>query len=569
MTDKEHQNPWDDFVDIPLPPSTGQIFSFLIRNLGGFTAPLSSRTLQRFLNETGDFDIPNKTKAEILDALAEWLERTELLPVAPEDSNYAESGGVRAALEIFTTEWESWRSFTRESRLEIPKVILPSIWAPYIRLATIELAVRIAASLSFSPEPAKRFRVLEYWAESRPGEFLKQLMKDADGMTRDQLVDALGDVPATTVDGWLDQDARPRADSIGRLSEALALKVNQGNSRDIESDLRRLYLLHEVKKVLKEHVSHDLLQQCAARLVLYADYMHGILRAWNEKAQDETAARFIQSFGAKSQWAQPFLLKLLEVEPDETWQKDLEVVHGPWHTRVADASRQAIAAHYRQERWALHDETLDYLGIHADAIKEFLDESSLLQHEGRLEDSFPALNRIPDLDRSDARLHEFVGIMKKDWGALKHNQQLLNEALDSFWIAIALDRSRLWSWTGLGHTLVFLGRSGEAIQHLESMRNELDSLDSNYFNVLSHAYRAERRYDDALVALGESLKLSPTDHETLQLAAEVSLLAVKPSQAKRYARKARQNGLPEFKFRELLAAADHLAEHGPPWPKPD
>ena len=40
----------------------------------------------------------------------------------------------------------------------------------------------------------------------------------------------------------------------------------------------------------------------------------------------------------------------------------------------------------------------------------------LLQHQGRFEDSFAALNRIPDLDRENAALHEFVGTVKKDLG---------------------------------------------------------------------------------------------------------------------------------------------------------
>ena len=566
MSGEEHQNPWDDFVDAPLPPSAGRILGYLSKRLGSFVPPLSSKTLQRFFNETEDFNVPNETRREILDALAEWLEQTGLLPSPPSGSEYEEGGGIRATLEVFITEWESWRASIRESRLEVPQAILPSIWAPYLRLATIDIALRMAAALAMSPNHAKGFRVLEFWAGSRPGKFLKALMGDASNMTREGLAGALGKKFDKTIDDWLDHDVRPHASSIHQIAEALAEHTEGVDAIDIEADLQRLYLLHDVTTVLREHTGDDLVEECILRLAQYMEYVHRILRAWHQETKDITAASFIQSFGAKSQYALPFLQDLRQAEQDSVWQQDLSAVHGPWHTRVVDATRQAIAARYKQDRWALHDETLDYLGIHADAVREFLDESSLLQHEGRLEDSFPALDRIPDLDRKDARLHEFVGMMKKDWGALKHNQQLLNEALDSFWIAIALDRSRLWSWTGLGHTLVLLGRSDEAVQHLESARSELDTFDSNYFNVLSHAYRAQRRFEDALSALRESIKLSPTDHETLQLAAEVSLLLVKPRRAKQYARQARQNGLPEFKFRELLAAANQLVEHGPPWP---
>ena len=150
MSGDEHLEPWKDFVDLPLPPSTGRILGYLIRNLGGFTPPLSSKTFQRFFNETEDFNIPNETKRDILDAIAEWIEQSGLLPAPPSGSTYEEMGGVRATLEIFVTEWEGWRAFSKDSRLEIPKAILPSIWAPYLRLATIDAALRIASALAMS-----------------------------------------------------------------------------------------------------------------------------------------------------------------------------------------------------------------------------------------------------------------------------------------------------------------------------------------------------------------------------------------------------------------------------------
>lgn len=569
MNGEDHLEPWKDFVNVPLPPSTGQIFSYLIRNLGGFVAPLSSKTLQRFFNETEDFKVPNKTKAEILDALAEWLEETGLVPCAPQGSTYQEHGGVRTMLEVFVSEWESWRAFTHESRLEVPKAILPSIWAPYLRLATIDLAIRIAASLSFSLEPAKRFRVLEYSAAARPGEFLKQVMKDAGDMTRRELVDALEKESPGAVDNWLDHDAKPHSDSIVRLAQALAKRTPGIDQTCIETDLRRLYLLYDIKRALSGHVSDELLQQCATRLIFYTNHIYGTLRAWNEEGQDETAARFIQSFGAKSQWARPFLQSLYAAEQDSTWREDLQVVNGPWHTRVIDASRRAIAAHYKEDRWALRDETLDEFGEHADAIRAYLDKGILSQHQGRFEDSFADLNRIPNLDLENAALHEFVGTVKRDWGALKRNKGLLEEAAQSFWLAVTLDRDRPWAWTALGHTLILLERPGEALELLESIRDELKTLDSRFFNVLSHAYRSERRLDESLGALEESIRLSPDDYEIPLLAAEVCLLRVDYRQAKRYARNARRLGLPEAEFRKLMNAAEHLENHGPPWPQPE
>ena len=565
MSGDEHLEPWKDFVDLPLPPSAGHIIGYLIRNLGGFTPPLSSKTLQRFFNETEDFNIPNETKREILDAIAEWIEQSGLLPAPPSGSTYEEMGGVRATLEIFVTEWEGWRAFIQESRLEVPKKILPSIWAPYVRLATIELAVRIAASLSMSPEPALRFRVVQYWAESRPGKLLKQLMKEAGNMSRNELVEALGKESSTTVDMWLYHHTKPHASSIHDLAEALADRTEKADAASIEADFRRLYLLDDVTKILREHVGDDLVTQCAMRLMVYADHMYGILRAWNEDGKDETAARFIQSFGARSQYAMPFLERLYEIEQDKTWQEDLKMIRGPWNRRAQDATLQAIAEHYGEDRWALRDETLNEFGEHADAIRVYLDESMLLQHQGRFEDSFAALNHIPDLDPENAALHEFVGTVKKEWGALKDNKGLLEEAVQSFWLAVTLDRKRTWSWTALGHTLVLLERPGEAIRYLESVRGELDNLDSRFFNALSYAYRFERRLDDSISALEESIKLSPDDYEISFLAAEVCLLRVDPRQAKRYARDSRRLGLPEAEFRKLMDAADHLREHGPPW----
>ena len=565
MSGEEHLEPWKDFVEMPVPPSTGRIFGYLIRNLGGFTPPLGSKTLQRFFNETGDFNIPNETKKEILDALAEWIEQSGLLPAAPIGSKYEEMGGVRGTLEILVTEWEEWRAFAKESRLEVPKEILPSIWEPYLRLATIDAALRIASSLAMSSNPEPHVRVLQCWAESRPGEFLKALMRDAGNITREGFAEELGKGYDKIVDDWLDYDTKPNNASMRRIAVALANRTPGANSSELEADLRRLYLLNNVTKILQEHVSSEFVDQCVLRLKFYAEQTFVSLKAWIDERQDTTAATYLMSFGAKSQYALPFLDRLYQAEQESTWQEDLKMVHGPWHMRVVDATLQAIAAHYKEDRWALRDETLDEFGKHADAIRAYLDQSTLLQDQGRFEDSFPALNRIPDLDPQDAQLHEFVGTVKKDWGALKNNKRLLEEAMQSFWMAVTLDRNRLWSWTGLGHSLVMLGRTADAIGRLESIKEELNNLDSNFLNVLSHAYRAEKRLDDSLAALKESISLSPNDPENLQLAAEVSLLMVKPTQAKRYARDARRLGLPEAEFRKLMEAADHLAKHGSPW----
>jgi TolB-like protein/tetratricopeptide (TPR) repeat protein len=121
--------------------------------------------------------------------------------------------------------------------------------------------------------------------------------------------------------------------------------------------------------------------------------------------------------------------------------------------------------------------------------------------------------RAVALDGDDPEAHWVLGLMHL---ALRQHDQAIAEARN----ALSFDPNFVWAYSLLGQALHYAGRSGEAIEPLESAMR-LDPNDQDPFlHHLAMAYFGLRRYEDAAVLLKRRIIRKPeTDISRVLLAA--------------------------------------------------
>ena len=554
------------FTEMPLPPTAGQILGFVIKHLGGLKRPFDGKQHQRFFSGSEDYKVALETKEDIITDIAEWIMETGLLPRnrnVPADHVF---GGVVAFLHTHISEWEWWRNHVFEQPVYLPEDVVLATQTSYVRIITIELALRVAAGMVLSRVPRKRADLIQYVAEARPGDFLKDMQKDA-GVSRDQLSLQL-DRAANTIDNWLDQDARPRDDALHEIASILADHLEGSQATTIEADLRRLYLIDDIAELLAEFVGSDLVSECLEILYQYVCNSYDYLMASVLAGQDPESIGSILLLGTNSPASRQVLRALASRESSDVWSRELESANLPWQLRVTLGTVEAMSSDYEQHRWLLGDHAKDSFGRqfdqYGDDVRQAMDKAMLLLQEGKLFESDAVLANIADLDPSDARLHEFIGVSRRDAGHKLGNKKMLEEALGSLWLAATLDKSSLRSWNAIGQNLNMLGKPREAVSHMESVEPGRGEFNAEYYFVLATAYKIEKEFAQSLRLLESAMELDTSNPDIPHLAAEVASLSGDRPKTKRYARKARRLGMPEAELAMLQNMAEWVSVNGPP-----
>lgn len=564
MSGEENLEP--QFTELPLPPTAGQILGFVIKHLGGLKPPFDGKQHQRFFGGRDAYKVPLETKNDIISDVAEWIVEIGLLPrdrSSPDDRIFQ---AVLFSLHAHISDWEWWRHHVFDNRVFVPEDVIKATWVAYVRAATIELALRIAAGMIMARLPSNRAGLIRYVAEARPGDFLKDLQKDAD-ITRDQLAAEMDRAP-TTIDNWLDQDSRPRDDALHELAAVMAGHLGISQASIIEGDLRRLYLLDDIAELLSEFVGSEVVSECLERLHRYVGRSYDYLVGAVHSDPDTNIIGPILLSGTIAPAAQHALDALARAETDEAWVKDLRSASLPWQMRVMLDTVQAMTTDYEEHRWLLGSHARGSFESHfdeyGDDVRQAMHESMLLLHEGRLVESADALARLTELDPLNTKLQEFVGISKKDLGLRIRSNELLEEALDSLWLAATADEPSLRTLVAIGHNLCLLGRAGEAIEHLKSVDPEQGHPDTEYYKVLSIAYKFDGQFAESLNSLESAMKLDPADPELRHLATRVAALAGDKATTRRYAREARRLGMPDAELEMLVGLAEWVSVNGRP-----
>ena len=135
----------------PRLPTSGQIIGALVTRLGIRHPVLQSRTARRYFSAAPERLVKDSTRAEIIEAIAEVLTGSGFIaPQQTKEDKHDAAPALASMLQWHADNWDLLRSFLRRRIMRVQPGNLPKIWEAYVRLAVIDLALRVAAHLKIS-----------------------------------------------------------------------------------------------------------------------------------------------------------------------------------------------------------------------------------------------------------------------------------------------------------------------------------------------------------------------------------------------------------------------------------
>lgn len=208
--------------------------------------------------------------------------------------------------------------------------------AACLRLVIVDLAVRLCAVISLlgieGDDPLPFF-----WAKPRGMSLhLRDLLKRTEPhLSRDGVAEAIG-VSPHTVDAWLDDDVRPAAAQIVKLTAALS-RHGVGDAGELARALRLAYAARQLQAHIREHLGVRVAEELATRLVSYTNLTRGLVRRSRKPEQMRFKMAVTALVGAlgrlgdeKPDWVEFMLNPPLRVEPDPVWRTSIRAARGDW-----------------------------------------------------------------------------------------------------------------------------------------------------------------------------------------------------------------------------------------------
>ena len=141
---------------MPRLPTSGQILGALVTRLGLSLPAHQQRNARRYFAADPERLVKDTTRAEIIDAIAEALADAGLVS-SPQtrESNHEAAPALSSMLQWHADHWDLMRSSVRRRTVSIEPSSLPKVWEAFVRLAVIDLALRVAAHLHLSGAPPR------------------------------------------------------------------------------------------------------------------------------------------------------------------------------------------------------------------------------------------------------------------------------------------------------------------------------------------------------------------------------------------------------------------------------
>ena len=222
-------------------------------------------------------------------------------------------------------------------------VHLPVVWGAYARLATIDLALRIAAYWHFTnPTPSETME-FDWTVITKPGKYLNQ-KRMAAGITLDKLADTMG-VSRNAVDAWMYQNVRPSNPNIEKMAEIIASQDASRTSDGIIADgvaaqLKIFYWFSDIANLLRKHIGPDQMREIIQKLQEYSIFTYLCIESQPDEIPDQNLLADLLWFGCQSPFAKAFLPELSDREPDAEWREDLKWAGINWVYRALLVNRQ-------------------------------------------------------------------------------------------------------------------------------------------------------------------------------------------------------------------------------------
>ena len=529
---------------MPRLPTSGQIIGALVAKLDIKHPLLRSRTARRYFSGDAEHLVKDSTREDIIGAIAEVLTESGLIK-SPQlgEVDYQPAPALASMLKWHADNWDLQRSFLRRRMTKVLPSKRPKVWGAFVRLAVIDLSLRIAAHLHLSGSSPAVLNLLNWASCTGRGDFLNVKRQNA-SLSLEDFAEEVG-VDDNTVDAWMYHGARPSNDNLAKLAETLAVKIEGSNPSDIALELRSLYWVSDVAGLLAEHTGAEAVDDAIGRLHRYADAAYHIIEEQFSAEDRVENLTVLAELGVGARLAEPLLRALIDEEPDEDWREDLRSTGIGWVRRVLSANLNALLAEVDDLLEKTEGHILEDWDVNnAEAFAHYR-RSLELEMQGKLPEALAELETAARLDPLEPVSHFALGSVKTGLGIGRDDKALVQQGLDALWLAVALDLQWILPWTEIGSTLLHTDRPAEAVAHLLNLKPECGPMDSNYYSTLGAAcWRVDRLFE-ALEAFEAALELDPEETANLLAASEIAMLIGDSDKQRRYLRRARHFGAEE------------------------
>ena len=538
---------------MPHLPTSGQIIGALVAKLDIKHPILQSRTARRYFSADPEHLVKDSTRENIIGAIAKVLTESGFVasPQVGAD-NHSHTPPLASMLQWHADNWDLLRSFLRRRTVNVLPSNLPEVWEAYVRLAVIDLALRVAAHLHLAGSSPAALHLLGCTSRTARGDYLNQKRQQA-GFSLEDLAEKVK-VDDHTVDAWMYRGARPSNDNLAVLAEKLADHIEGSNPSGIALELRALYWISDVAGLLAEHIGAAGVDNAIGRMHRYAEATYHIIED-RFPAEDRTdSLTVLADLGVGARLAEPLLTALIEQEPDAEWREDLRATGMNWIRRVLSVNLRVHLSEVDDLIQKTDGRLLEDWDVSNPEAYAHYRRSLELQMQGRFHESLAEVETAARLDPLDPANHFTLGSVKTGIGIGRGDTALVSQGLDALWLAVALDPQWILPWTEIGLTLHHTDRPAEAVAHLRKVKPECGPLDSRYYRALGAAYWKLDRLFEALEAFEAALELDPEETASLVAASEIALLIGDADKHRRYSRRAHHFGADEGtdKFLELL-----------------
>ena len=547
-------------IVVPRIPTSGQIVGTLVAKLGIKHSAIRDRNARRYYAADPEYLVKDSTKEEVFGAIAEVLTDSGLIP-SPQanEGSYKPAPALASMLLWHAENWDLSRSYLRRRTTSVLPEDLPSVWNSYVRIAVIDVALRLAAHLHLAGSSPAVLDFLSYCSREARGEFLNQKRQQT-GLTLEDLADGAS-VDDDTVDNWMYHGSRPSDDNLKNIAEVLADNIEGSTASSIALELRALYWISDMGSLLAERIGAEAVVEAIRRLHLYAGASFRIIEDQLPSEERAKSLTVLADLGVGARLAEPLLATLTEHEADDEWRKDLQSTTGmDWIRRVLSANLRATLAGLDQLNEKTSEREMeDWDFGHPKAYMHYRRYMEL-REQGALEEAVAELETAVRVDPLHSGYQFELGTVKSGIGIRSDNNALVEEGLNALWLAASSSPNWILPWTEIGRTLHDTNKTEEAVAHLLDVKEERGPLDSDYFCALGAALWKLDQLKQALIAFEAALELDPEETSTWVAASEIALLIGDAQKHRRYVRRAQHFGAEAgtFRFMELLREIGQL-----------